>query len=115
MTTLIMHREEHAYNAPGLTPLEFLLALMNDTSLPTSIRMDAAKFAAPYMPLHMPLKTIHVKIEGGLPRYDDTAEPCADINDCINRTTPCPSSQIIRSIQGVNFTSCADHKNKRLQ
>jgi hypothetical protein len=111
MTALIMHHEEHAYNAPGLTPLEFLLALMNDTSLPTSIRMEAAKFAAPYMPL----QTIHVKIEGGMPQYDYSAEPCADINDCINRTTPCPWSEIIRSIQGVNFTSCTDHKNKRLQ
>jgi hypothetical protein len=39
---------ERAYNDPTLSPLDFLLAVMHDTHLPVSIRMDAAKAAAPY-------------------------------------------------------------------
>lgn len=33
----------------GLTPLEYLLALVRDETQPQSVRLDAAKAAAPYM------------------------------------------------------------------
>jgi hypothetical protein len=35
--------------AAGITPLEFLLAKMADTSATEAVRMDAAKAAAPYV------------------------------------------------------------------
>jgi hypothetical protein len=77
---------DHIYNDPALSPLEFMLAVMHDTRLPMSVRMDAARAAAPYMPpAHT--KTIHMKIEGGIPDFSDS---CVDENDCCSRTTPCP-------------------------
>ncbi len=33
----------------GITPLEYMLAILRDTNLPREHRMDAAKAAAPYM------------------------------------------------------------------
>jgi len=40
---------DHAYDAPGLSALDFLLAVMRDTSLPLHIRTEAARSAAPYV------------------------------------------------------------------
>jgi hypothetical protein len=39
----------HAYNAPGLCPLQFLQAVYRDPSVPMSLRMQAAEAAAPYV------------------------------------------------------------------
>jgi hypothetical protein len=36
----------HAYNNPNLSPAQFLLAVMNASHLPLSIRIDAALGAA---------------------------------------------------------------------
>jgi len=38
----------HAYDAPNLTPVQFMLAVMRDTTLPLSIRLDAASKVAPF-------------------------------------------------------------------
>jgi hypothetical protein len=38
----------HAHDAPGLSPKEFLLAVMRDRTLPLSTRMEAAAAALPY-------------------------------------------------------------------
>ena len=38
----------HAYNDPSLGPLEFLLAVVRDTTLPITVRVKAAEGAAPY-------------------------------------------------------------------
>jgi len=38
----------HLYNSPGLSPLEFLRAVMEDQHLPMSYRMEAAKALLPY-------------------------------------------------------------------
>ena len=38
----------HAYNVPGLSPLEFLHAVYSDPSLPMSIRIDAARGLLPF-------------------------------------------------------------------
>jgi len=38
----------HAYNAPDLSPIEFLQAVYNDSSLPMSIRIEAARGVLPY-------------------------------------------------------------------
>ena len=45
----------HAYNVPGLSPIEFLYAVMNATNQPISIRIEAAKALLPYT--HPALKT----------------------------------------------------------
>src|SRR5262249_6511801 len=42
------HTNTHSYNAPGLSPLEFLRAVMDDPHLPMSYRMEAAKALLPY-------------------------------------------------------------------
>jgi hypothetical protein len=39
---------DHPYDAPGLSPLEFLLAVIHDPTVPLNHRMDAAVAAAPY-------------------------------------------------------------------
>ena len=39
---------EHRYNDPNLTPLAFLQAVFNDSSVPMHLRMLAAERAAPY-------------------------------------------------------------------
>jgi hypothetical protein len=40
---------DHAYNAPDLSPLAFLLAVVHDPSVPISMRILAAHHAAPYV------------------------------------------------------------------
>jgi hypothetical protein len=39
----------HAYNDPDLGPLEFLLAVMRDTTLPITVRIQAAAAVAPFV------------------------------------------------------------------
>jgi hypothetical protein len=76
---------------------------MHDSAVPIMHRMDAAKaLMALGLGNVSGIGTLHVKIEGGIPEYDSSAEPRADINNCISRTTPCPWAAIVRSIQGVN-------------
>ena len=48
--------------ASGLTPLEFMLDVMRNEGNEQSVRMDAAKAAAPYV--HPKLANIDAKIEG---------------------------------------------------
>jgi hypothetical protein len=39
----------HACNTPGLSPIEFLTAVYNDSSLPMSIRIEAARGVLPFV------------------------------------------------------------------
>jgi len=48
--------------ASGLTPLEFMLNVMRNEGNEQSVRLDAAKAAAPYV--HPKLANIDAKIEG---------------------------------------------------
>jgi hypothetical protein len=50
--------------ASGLTPLDYMLALLRDESRDEAQRFEAAKAAAPYV--HPRLSTIDASIEGGL-------------------------------------------------
>ena len=66
--------EPHAYDAPGLTLKEFLLAVMRDTTLPLSTRINAAAAALPYFTprpgesRHYESVPYHIKyIIGGIP------------------------------------------------
>jgi hypothetical protein len=43
-----MPDREHPYNAPGLSPLQFLQEVYRDSSVPMYLRMLAAERAAPY-------------------------------------------------------------------
>jgi hypothetical protein len=40
--------QDHRYNNPGLSPLQFLQAVYRDSSVPMYLRMLAAERAAPY-------------------------------------------------------------------
>jgi hypothetical protein len=107
----------HAYNNPNLSPREFLLAVARDPKVRLKHRINAAKFLAQHYGDVLAKVTIHI---GGFPEYIDTWM-CTDVSDCINRTTPCPWSDILRAAQGVNFRPCKDQlhqdqieKNKRL-
>jgi hypothetical protein len=40
--------QTHAYDAPDISPLEFLQAVYHDSSLPMSIRIDAARGLLPF-------------------------------------------------------------------
>jgi hypothetical protein len=46
--------QEHEYDNQTILPKEFLLAVMNDKTLPLRTRMDAAVMAAPYYTAPMP-------------------------------------------------------------
>jgi hypothetical protein len=48
----------------GLTPLEFMLEIMRDTSAESGVRFEAAKAAAPY--IHPRLSAMDARVEGGL-------------------------------------------------
>ena len=41
--------QTHAYDAPGLSPIEFLQAVYRDPLLPMSIRIDAARGLLPFV------------------------------------------------------------------
>src|SRR5215472_13077154 len=64
----------HAYDAPGLGPLEFLRCVYRDPSLPLSIRIDAARGLLPFTeprPASTPPWHVGCKIIiGGLGSYD---------------------------------------------
>ena len=94
---------QHAYNAAGLSPLEFMIAVMNSQHLPMTIRMDAAKAAAPYVRNHPEAITRIVRLTGGIPYETCWADVCADVEDCRNRTTPCPWQR-----SGMVPHNCAD-------
>ncbi len=55
--------------ASGLTPLEYLLTVMRDEAQEQSVRLDAAKAAAPY--IHPRLQATESTIKGStLPPYE---------------------------------------------
>ena len=68
----------HAYDDPNLSPQDFLLAIMHDTRLPVSVRMDAAAKVSVY--IHPRLAQVQqdvstgllIRIEGGLPALPGT-------------------------------------------
>jgi hypothetical protein len=68
----------HEYNAPGLSPKEFLLAIMRDQRIPLNARMEAANKVAVFE--HPRLAQVNqdltagvtIKIEGGLPQLPGT-------------------------------------------
>jgi hypothetical protein len=106
---------DHKYNDPNISPHDFLEAVYRDPTVKLKHRMQAANLLVQIYNASLPQVVIHI---GGFPEYDHTVEPCVDINDCINRTTPCPWSDILRAAQGVNFRPCKDQpeppKNSRL-
>jgi hypothetical protein len=99
---------DHAYNNPDIGPIEFLLAVLHDPTVSIQLRADAARHLCSLgITDTPPVQHITIHITGGIPQLLDTP-PCVDINDCINRTTPCPWSAIMRSIQGVNYKPCRE-------
>jgi len=65
----------HACDAPGLSPIEFMLAVMRDTTLPLAIRLDAAAKVAPFY--HRRLRSIDPHYTIVIPPL--SLEPWADI------------------------------------
>jgi hypothetical protein len=65
--------EPHDYDTDGLTPKEFLLAVMRDKKVPLSVRTDAATKVAVYEHPRLAQTTqdlqvgATIRIEGGLP------------------------------------------------
>jgi hypothetical protein len=53
----------HPYDARGLSPRQFLLAIMRDRSLPLVIRMDAASRAMPLCEYPAPLGEVGYRID----------------------------------------------------
>lgn len=74
----VLGPDEHEYNDPDLSSLEFLRAVQRDQKLPMSVRIDAAKAAAVYE--HPRLAQVNqdmtvgatIRIEGGLPDLPGT-------------------------------------------
>ncbi len=55
---------QHRVEASGLTPLDYMLAVMRNPRLPVAMRFDAARSAAPY--IHPRLSAIeHTGKDGG--------------------------------------------------
>lgn len=52
-------------SAEGITPLEYMLNVLRDETMPAATRMDAAKAAAPYV--HAKLASVEHKGEDGGP------------------------------------------------
>jgi hypothetical protein len=69
---------EPAYNAPGLSPQDFLVAVYSDKRLPMASRIDAASKVSVYMHPRLAQVTqditagITIRIEGGLPALPGT-------------------------------------------
>jgi len=84
---------------------EFLLSVMHNPRLPLVQRIDAAAKLLKIMPPEPEARVI-IRI-GGFPKLRDTWH-CEDINDCLTRTDPCPWSNIIRAMEGVNFRPCKE-------
>jgi hypothetical protein len=55
---------QEAIAASGLTPLEYMLSMMRDEANEPAVRLDAAKFAAPYV--HPKLASTDVNVKGSL-------------------------------------------------
>jgi hypothetical protein len=53
-----------AYDRPDISPLQFLLAVMHDSSLPIATRTKAASLAAPYVWPKDREPSLTIKIEG---------------------------------------------------
>ena len=65
----------------GLTPLEFMIAVMRNTEHPMGLRLDMAKAAAPYCHARMVVADIHQETEifVTLLQYgDNTAKPAIE-------------------------------------
>jgi len=68
----------HAYNAPDLSPIEFLYAVMRATHQPMSIRIEAAKALLPFThPYPRPTNSVPrcTIVIGGLGPYDHGSAP----------------------------------------
>jgi hypothetical protein len=69
---------EHAYDDPNIEPKEFLVAVMRDTRLPMSVRMDAAAKVSVYVHPRLAQMSsdstvgMTIRIEGGLPDLPGT-------------------------------------------
>ena len=69
---------ERPYNDPTLPPMEFLLAVMHDPTMPIPARIDAAKAVSVYMHPRLAQVTqeisggVKIIIEGGLPALPGT-------------------------------------------
>ena len=96
---------DHAYNDPNINAHDFLVAVYTDPTVRLNHRMQAASLLVMLYKASLPEVVINI---GGLPMYDTTVEPCIDLHDCVNRTTPCPWEAVMRSNLGVRFTSCKD-------
>jgi hypothetical protein len=94
----------HAYNAENISPRDFLLAVARDPKVRLKHRAAAAAHLAR---IYGEVLTQVVISIGGLPEIIDTWH-CRDINDCRRRTSPCPWSAVIQSMQGVRFRPCAE-------
>jgi hypothetical protein len=79
----------HPYNAPGLSPLEFLLAVMNSERLPMATRIQAASAALPFTTPY--------------PRATRNQEPQCTI--VIGGLGPCDHGSVAQDPDGVNGKS----------
>ena len=59
-----MTAQDHAYDDPSLSPVDFLLCVMRDVTLPLAVRVDAADKLLPLYQKPQPIQTI--KITGGM-------------------------------------------------
>src|SRR5215472_4469418 len=70
--------DHHEYNSDGLSPKDFLLAVMRDKAIPLSARMEAAAKVAVYEHPRLAQSTqdvqggLTIRIEGGLPQLPGT-------------------------------------------
>src|SRR6516165_7971842 len=68
----------HLYNDPDLSPIEFMLAVMRDTTLPLAIRLDAAAKVAPFMHRRIyPSVPYHCKVVIPPLSYEPWAGSCS--------------------------------------
>jgi hypothetical protein len=75
----------------GITPLEFFLSIFRDETQPMSLRMDAAKSAAPYM--HARLSTVENVGPGGGPiKYEVSWLDCVTENNGVTKKRGRPKS-----------------------
>jgi hypothetical protein len=95
----------HPCDAPGLSPKEFLLAVMHDTTLPLSTRIKAARDVAPYIlaaprPVAQPRCTIVI---GGIPTEHQEHDNTAGISESFRRSlSPCKSRSCVKDQDGKN-------------
>src|SRR5262249_2305567 len=75
--------QPHLYDDPDLSPLEFMLAVMRDTTLPLAIRLDAAAKVAPFY--HRRLRSLNPHYTIVIPPL--SLEPWSEICSPWPRTT----------------------------